>query len=410
MERAMIKSTHLLLAGALALALCNSSVAQDASLKPSGEVSGGSAAVVAELLSQESLPEPLAAAPEDGIGSGVLQALPRPRDIPRSLFAPSQPDSTGGMPIARPYLVADPLLDFSPFAPPGWFFGAEAQIVKPHLLPQLSNSVLPGKFVNNTPNSNSLGGNSTIVNLPSAPLSWTASPRVFAGYRLPSGFGEFMIAYRHLGTDGSGIAPGTNGPVDLTSRFAFDMIDLDYNSRELSLWPQWDMKWSVGLRSLFLFFDSQGNQSVSQAAGGSGVFQAREFNNLFGVGPHAVLALERHLGDTGFSFNVRTDVGASFDWVTNGWQTVSKAFGPSGRPVFGETRVFGHQAAPMINGRVGLSWRPSPASGLRLFVGYQYEVFWDLNRLPQSNGTPNVPPSLGQFWDQGIVLQATFRF
>ena len=54
--------------------------------------------------------------------------------------------------------------------------------------------------------------NATTVNLPAAPLDWTASPRVFAGYRLPSGFGEFMVAYRHLGTTGSGSVPDTNGP------------------------------------------------------------------------------------------------------------------------------------------------------------------------------------------------------
>ena len=40
-------------------------------------------------------------------------------------------------------------------------------------------------------------------------------------------------------------------------------------------------------------------------------------------------------------------------------------------------------------------------------MGYQYEVFWDLNRLPQINGTPYAPPSLGQYQSQGIVLQGT---
>jgi hypothetical protein len=408
MEFTMIKIKHLILAGVVGLALSKLGLAQETGAKPSGEPPTGSGAVV-DALAKEGLLEPLPDAGAIGETPVILPGIPRPPDFPGSLFAPAQPRSTAPMQMDAPYFVPDPLLDFSPSAPPGWFAGAEVQIVKPHLLPQLSNSVLPGKFVNNTPNSNTLGGNSTIVNLPSAALDWTAAPRVFAGYRLPSGFGDFLVAYRHLGTDGSGSTPGANGPVSLNSRFAFDMIDLDYNSRELSLWPQWDMKWGIGLRSVFLFFDTQGNQPSSQAPAG-GVLQAREFNNFFGLGPHAVLQLERHLGESRWSLYARSDFATTFDWVTNGWQTSSSTLGPSGRPLMGETRVFGHQAAPMITGQLGLTWKPAPSSGTRLFVGYQYEVMWDLNRVPQSNGTANVPGSMGQFWDQGIVLQATFRW
>ena len=60
-----------------------------------------------------------------------------------------------------------------------------------------------------------------------------------------------MVDYRNLASTGSGVDPGKNGPVDIGTRFRMNMIDLDYNSRELSLWPQWDMKWTVGLRNLF---------------------------------------------------------------------------------------------------------------------------------------------------------------
>jgi hypothetical protein len=169
------------------------------------------------------------------------------------------------------------------------------------------------------------------------------------------------------------------------------------------------MKWSLGLRSVNLFYDSQGTQPFRQAPGG-GVFQARESNNLYGLGPHVVTALDRRLGDSGWSLAYRIDAAAVFDWVTNDWTTASTTLGPSGRPLVGQTRVFGHQMTPMINGRFGLNWQPAPTSGIRLFIGYQYEVFWALNRVPQNNGTPVVPGSTGQFWDQGIVLQATFNF
>ncbi len=334
--------------------------------------------------------------PESGVGAGVLEALPRPRDTPRSLFGPEQPPSTGGIQINAPYFIPDPLLDFSQSAPPGWFAGAEVQIVKPHLNPQLVGSTLPGKYVPVYENNSPIGPKATNLNIPSAPLDWTASPRVFAGYRLPSGFGEFMIAYRHLGTTGIGSTPEMNGPVGLNTRFAFDIIDIDYNSRDLSTWlgwgPQWDMKWSLGLRQMFLFYGLQGGQPFGQASAGSGIAFAQATNNVYGIGPHLALELNRRLGDSRWSLNTRLDAGAVFSNNWDQWNTVSTALGPNGQPLRGQTNSFGHQFIPMINWRVGTTWQPAPTSGTRVFVGYQYEVFWDLNRLPQFNSTPYAPP------------------
>ena len=236
----------------------------------------------------------------------------RPRDTPRSLFGPEQPPSAGGIQIDAPYFVPDPLLDPSFFPSPGWFAGAEVQIVKPHLINDYGNSVFPGKVVNDTTGNFPLGPQATTVNLPAGPLDWTASPRVFAGYRLPSGFGEFMIAYRHLGTTGSSSVPDTAGPIGINSRFAFDIIDLDYNSRELSLWPKWDMKWTLGLRNMFLFSATQGTQPFGQAASSNGIVFARQSNNVYGIGPHAALELNHRLGDSGWSLYTRIDAGAVF--------------------------------------------------------------------------------------------------
>ena len=194
-----------------------------------------------------------------------------------------------------------------------------------------------------------------------------------------------MIAYRHLGTTGSGSVPDTNGPIGLNSRFAFDIIDLDYNSRELSTWlwgPQWDMKWSLGLRQMFLFYGLQGAQPFGQASAGNGIAFAQATNNVYGIGPHAALELNHRLGDSGWSLYTRVDAGAVFSNVWDQWNTVSTTLGPNGQPLRGQTNSFGHQMIPMINWRAGVTWKPAPTSGTRVFVGYQYEVFWDLNRLP----------------------------
>jgi hypothetical protein len=406
----MIKVTHLLLAGAAVFALCQVGLAQETPPRPAATNSAALDAIAETVVAQENLPQPLPSSPEYGVGAGVLEALPRPRDTPRSLFGPAQPPSTGGVDLDGPYFVRDPLLDPPFFPSPGWFAGAEAQIVKPHLINNYRNSVFPGKSINDTTGNFPLGPKATTVDLPAGPLDWTASPRVFAGYRLPAGFGEFMFAYRHLGTTGSSSVPDTNGPIGLGSRFAFDTLDLDYNSRELSLWPQWDMKWTLGLRNMWLFSATQGAQPLDQASAGNGIAFARQTNNFWGIGPHAALELNRHLGDTGFSLYFRTDFGTVFTQTFEQWETVSTKLGPNGRPLPGQTRAFGHQQVPMINGRAGVTWQPSPTSGARVFIGYQYEVFWDLDRIPQSNGTGFSPPSLGQYWSQGIVLQGTFKW
>jgi hypothetical protein len=185
------------------------------------------------------------------------------------------------------------------------------------------------------------------------------------------------------------------------------MVDFDYDSTELSLWPRWDMKWTLGIRSLFMFFDSRASQSFGQAAAGSGIFQARDWNNLAGVGPHAALELVRHLGDSGWSFYVGGDFASLYNASHVGFTTQSTTLGPDGRPLFGLTRHFGTNDAPTINFRTGLTWQPSRFSESRLFLGYQYERFWALNRLAPVGSNP---PSTGQVWDQGLVLQANIRF
>jgi hypothetical protein len=410
----MNKVTHLLLAGAVGLALCDMGRAQEAPPQSPADAPVDGRAIAEAVLAQETLPPPIPGSPESGVGSGVIEALPRPRDTPRSLFGPEQPPSKGGIQIDAPYFVPDPLLDFSQSAPPGWFVGAEVQIVKPHLSPNLIGSTVPGHYVPAYENNSPIGPKATDLNIPSAPLDWTGSPRVFAGYRLPSGFGEFMVAYRHLGTTGSGSVPDTNGPISLNTRFAFDILDLDYNSRELSTFlgwgPQWDMKFSLGLRQMFLFYGLQGDQPFSQASAGSGIAFAQATNNVYGIGPHAALELSRSLGKSGFSLYSRADFGMIYGDVWDQWNTVSNSLGANGRPLRGQTNSFGHQQIPMINFRSGLTWKPAPTSGARLFVGYQYEVFWDLNRLPQFNSTPYAPPSLGQYQSQGIVLQGSLNW
>jgi hypothetical protein len=292
-----------------------------------------------------------------------------------------------------PYLIRDPLLDRPELPQPGWFFGGELQILKPHVLSRLSGTVRNS--------AQKAAGTSTTVSLAQAPLDWTVSPRFLLGYRLPSGFGDFAVAYRFLDASGSESLRGRDGPANLRSRLSFNMVDFDYSSSELSLLPRWDMRWTAGLRVVTLFNDSRANQPVAQAAAGSGLFQTRDFINPVGVGPHVALDAARHLGDSRWSLRFRGDFGEVFTSGHEGFFAESTT--PSGQPLAGNSSVFYHQGTSIINIQAGLNWQPSPTSNTRFFLGYQFERWFALEQVVNSG-------SHGQLWDQGVVLQATFNF
>ncbi len=46
---------------------------------------------------------------------------------------------------------------------------------------------------------------------------------------------------------------------------------------------------------------------------------------------------------------------------------------------------------------------------MRLFLGYQLEYFWALDRLNPSGPTA-FTVSHGDLWDQGVFMQATFNY
>jgi hypothetical protein len=361
----------------------------------------GALAVSAAGLAQESSPSPRPGDSQAGTppaaanAEGILQSLPRPPAWPASLFAPALPPSPGANPLDRPYFLPDPLLDPPQFPPPGWFAGLELDVLKPHLKNGLTGTVQNAAQV--------AAGTATTVALPSAPLDWAFSPKVFLGYRLPAGFGEVSFAYRGLGTQGSEAIIGTDGPAALHNRLDFNVLDLDYGSREFSLWPNWDMKWTVGVRNLFLFFDSRADQPFAQAAAGSGIFQLRETNRLVGVGPHAGLELSRHVANTGLTLVLRTDSATSLSRIHQGFFTLSTAPGPDGLPLSGETRVANWMGVPMINTQVGLGWQPPSYPAARLFLGYQYEYWWRIGGNLDTGARADL-------WDQGIVFQAAFRY
>jgi hypothetical protein len=333
----------------------------------------------------DAAPAPAEAA-ADAKPADVLPGLPRPPDQPDSLFQPPRPVYAAA-PLSGPYFERDALLDPPELPPPGWFADVEAGLVKAHVKNKLSNAAITG------------GGAPDVVSLPSAPLGWTVSPRFAVGHRLESGFGEVYLAYRFLTTEGNGSAIGPDAPAALKSRLDLNIIDLDYASREFSLWPHWDMKWWIGGRYAAVYFDSRADEPFDAAAAGSDVFERRTSNSFVGFGPHAGVEAARYFEGTGLSVFASIDGWISLGRIRQGFFEVPTTSGPTE-----ETRVSSSQAVPTVNVQAGLRWQPPGYRDALLFLGYQNEYWWNVGRFS------STADSRGELWDQGVVLRAEFSF
>jgi hypothetical protein len=350
-------------------------------------------AVSASGFPQESPPRGRLGTPVASDGPDIVAALPKIPELPVSLSAPPPHLEPGHNPLDTPYFVPDPILDPPTLPPPGWFAGVDVDVLTVHVNNQLVSPVAAPK------------GSITLV-VPSAPLDWTVSPKVFVGYRLPSGFGELLVSYRGLSTRGSEGIAGADGPATLTSRFDFNIFDIDYSSREFSLWDVGcDMRWFFGARTRFLYFDTQANQPFAQAAAGSGIVQTRETNSFKGVGPHAGLELSHRLGDSGLAIHVATDF--TTNWpagrVKQGFFAQYTTTGPDGRFLAGESHDSNWIGSAVVQAQAGVSWQPPAYPDVRLFLGYQFEYWWNVGKNFDTG-------SSAELWDQGFLLQGCLRF
>jgi hypothetical protein len=351
-------------------------------------------AVSASGLAQETAPKGRLGAPV-ATDSDVVGSLPKVPELPASLSAPAPPPAPDWHnPLDTPYFIPDPLLDPPQFPPPGWFAGLDLDVLLPHVNNQLTSPVAAP------------GGNTIRVVIPGAPLDWTVSPKAFVGYRLPAGFGEFLLTYRGLATRGSEGIAGPDGPAAVTSRFDMNVFDLDYSSREFSLWHCCcDMRWFLGVRTRFLYFDTQSTQPFAQAAAGTGIVQTRETNRFVGVGPHVGCELSRRLGDTGLSLHVTTDFTTNWPQgrVTQAFYADYTATGPDGRLLAGESHDAGNMGSAVVAAQAGVSWQPPDYPDLRLFLGYQFEYWFNVGKTFDFGSSADV-------WVQGFVLQASYNF
>jgi Legionella pneumophila major outer membrane protein precursor len=346
-------------------------------------------------LAAQTTPGTTTAPPAAQVASNPLPGLPHPPDQPATLLMPVQPVQPylDADPMPPCYFVTDPLLD-PPWLQPGWFAEVDATLGVPRVLNKLTNSVglTPATSMPAIP-----------IALPSAPLDFTVMPRVEAGYRLPSGFGEFALNYRGLSSSGNDTIAGIDGLASLHSRLDVNIIGLDYASREFSLGFGWGMKWWVGVQLTYIYFDSLASQSAATAAAGSGILSEHETNSYVGGGPNVGLEVSRNVCWECLSLLGRMNLYDNIGRIKQSFFADSLALGLVGTPFTGDGILSSSQAVPEAQGQLGIAWQPAEYSNLRVFAGYEIDYWWNVGRF-------SLTTSRAQMYYQGVMLQAQVNF
>jgi hypothetical protein len=335
-------------------------------------------------------------------GAAAPLTLPAPKPLSVVPPAVAQPPTPTFAPVdlPGPYFEPDPLLDRSPLPPPGWFANVDLGVVIPHVTNHLVGPVQLGVV---GPLSAITSPSPDTVALSSAGLDWTVFPRIEAGYRLPSGFGAFSVSYRFLDSQGKGTTAGLDGQAALHSRLSLNELSCDYSNSETSLWPNWDMKWAVGVRLIYVFFDSRADESPALASAGSTVFEQKESDFYWGLGPHAGLELDRQIAGTGLALVLRGDFTFYLGRQHQTFAEASTAVAANGTPLFGQTIEHVGMGVPTFGTFVGVRWQPPQWQGAEFYFGYQYEHWWDIGKNDDTLST-------GQMNVQGIFVRAAFNF
>ncbi len=318
-----------------------------------------------------------------GLPPGPISVSNLPPPPPVSGLLPSpEPGQPGGISFEDcngPLLRGDPLLDRPEFPLPGWLLAVETGAMVPHIKNRLTAQV-------------PVAGDLVTVHVPTGDLDWTGPIRVELGYRFPEGFGEVLLSYRSLVSDGFGWMANFDALGDSAwrrSRLNLNEVALDYASREYSLGPCWDMKWKAGVRLASVFFDARAVAPV---------LARRNSNDYLGAGPELGLDLWRRLGLSGWAWFGRLEGAALLGKIKQGF---NEEVIRDGTLVGGAQTIRGNQGVPVLTVQTGLSWTPPRYTRLRLSTGYEYEMWWYIGQAADS---------AAELTDQGVFFRAELNF
>ncbi len=333
-------------------------------------------------------PAPVPVSPGPPVIAGPV--IPPPLPPPPGPPLPAPPPGPGLLEDRNGLLMpSDPLLDRPCSPPPGWFAAVDVALVKPHVKNRL---VEPLAFPD------VLSGR---LHVPQAELDWTGTPRLELGYRFPQGFGEVLLAYRSVVSEGGAeLIDSTGGAGFLKSRLDMNVIDLDYGSWEYALGPFWDMRWKAGVRVATVFFDSRA--TVDLFPGHSGIVAGARASNFFvGAGPHAGLQLFRKLGATGLSLYAGLEGAVVIGSINQSFEETLTFDALGGRGIGAAANQDQVQAVPVLGLEAGLRWAPRNSEHVRFTLGYQFEAWWYVG---------DVGDSRAEVTDQGFFFRSEFNF
>ena len=245
----------------------------------------------------------------------------------------------------------------------------------------------------------SLSGPVAVTGLPPTTITLagandgTGSPRVEIGYRLGDGLGAIAVSYRSIVTKGgSNIAAGVLGEGFLSSLMNFNIVDIDYASKEFCIAPCWDFAWRVGLRIAGAYYD---NEIVSTFG------NAEATSNFVGAGPHAEVELARALAAKqlpGLAVLAKLDGAVLVGHMSQSFEETLQTSPPIG----GATRFGATESVPVLTFDLGLSYTPPGSlSWARFGFGYEFEYWWGIGSSGGSHGDLSI---------NGLYFRGEFNF
>ena len=277
-----------------------------------------------------------------------------------------------------------------PGLPIGWYAGIDLNVVHPEIDGQANNSVLgPGDLFHGT------FTNST--RLPVGDMNWTVMPKVYAGYRMENGLGEWIASYRILSANSSGTLLNFDaaGAAQLHTRTTAQVLDLVYGSSDRTDGLPWCFptirRYTLGLRVASWIFDTTAN--------GGQVLEERAGNVFIGGGP--VLSYDWIWFTRWPSINLEGGFDAAGVGGFN-YQRFTETAIVAGTVQSARGRTDGRgTATPILSVWGGMSWVPDWRNQTcRFSAGYRWERWWN---IPDTGGQNDLTL-------QGPFVRGEFRW
>lgn len=318
------------------------------------------------------------------LGQGAAPALLPPETIttpPRiDWLDPTNGETMIAQAPPGEYVILDDEL------PSGWYVALGVGIVKPHIHGRITSGVPVDAML------------PTAMRLPSAPLDWTALPDVKIGYRFAGSQDELRLRYQGLFSQGRQFFTDFDkwGSGVVQSRLDFNMVDVDYVSREfidrfMGPAPPRFLDILFGLRT--------GNICFENVGFGTQVIAQGMRNGFAGIGPHLGMDYSRALWGPRLGAYLLLDTAGLIGSLHQDF--VDVRFTKNGNIVGGELRRRDCIGVGTLQFEPGLRFLPLRDPRFRVSVGYTWQRWWFLGNSTASDADLTI---------QGIMFRGEFSF